>query len=159
MGNAFPDTLLDPSAGSRSTGRLSLRQISPEYPFFFFLSGEYPFLTVYRRSYPPPPKKHILCGLTAKLWPIDCISCSINWRCSGSLIYGRKVVLVKTKVLGEMGVIECRLHELVVAIAGSNLEGGYSPDILLLKAQASWTSGSDSRVLSGGGYSPDIFLL
>ena len=124
-------------------------------PFFFFFSGEYPFLTVYRGS-TPPPQKHILCGLTAKLWPIDCISCSINWRCSGSLIYGRKVGLVKTKVLGEMGVIECRLHGLVVAIAGSNLEGGYSPDILLLKAQALWTSGSDSRVLSGGGYSPDI---
>ena len=66
---------------------------------------------------------------------------------------------MKTKVLGEMGVIECRLHGLVVAIAGSNLEGGNSPDILLLKAQASWTSGSDSRVLSGGGYSPDILLL
>ena len=29
------------------------RQISPEYPFFFFLSGEYPFLTVYRGSTPP----------------------------------------------------------------------------------------------------------
>ena len=29
------------------------RQISPEYPFFFFLSGEYPFLAVYRGSTPP----------------------------------------------------------------------------------------------------------
>ena len=66
---------------------------------------------------------------------------------------------MKTKVLGEMGVIEYRLHRLVVAIAGSNLEGGYSPNILLLKPQAPWTSGSDSRVLSKGGYSPDIFLL
>ena len=36
---------------------------------------------------------------------------------------------MKTKVLKEMRVIKCRLHELVVAIAGSNLEGGYSPDI------------------------------
>ena len=44
-------------------------------------------------------------------------------------------------------------------IAGSNLEGGYSPDIFLLIAQASWTSGSDSGILSGGRYSPDILLL
>ena len=33
--------------------RLGIRQISPEYPFFFFLSGEYPFLAVYRGSTPP----------------------------------------------------------------------------------------------------------